>query len=258
MINLESIDLTQGKRFERILHEKETNKYVVNNDNGARKLRKGEIPHHISTDGLIEFTPIDWEWSTSWINDITATTTTLSSSSWYTFSSWIDTDNIVNNAIIDYPLYGCSNTYRVFNNKTTIDKPSIESRIKSDPFSNEHIHDIRYRLKKEYNDRDDLRHSIYSIHNRLSNAYKSHDYSRYDDDILTRLYQSSDEDTDELLVRSSLSHDLNPEHNLKIKAPFIKRVYTTNRGHSFDSKELQFDMIIAKEHFDSAIEEMRR
>ena len=41
--------------------------------------------------------------------------------------------------------------------------------------------------------------------------------------------------------------------DLKKKAPFIKRVYVTNGGRSFDSKEFNFDMLLAKEHFDSAV-----
>ena len=40
---------------------------------------------------------------------------------------------------------------------------------------------------------------------------------------------------------------------LKKLAPFIKRIYVTNGGRSFDSTELKYDLVLAKEHYDHAL-----
>ena len=115
MTRLDSIDLTQGKRFERILDEERSKKLYINtNSRGIHRLKKGEIPHVSLSNTIIETVTtttsisnwaisIDEDMSNNiaWNNNITVsdiptitTTSTNNNFSWDISGITIDTDNI--------------------------------------------------------------------------------------------------------------------------------------------------------------------
>lgn len=289
MAKLDSIDLTQGKRFEKILDEKRYKSLSVDtNSRGIHRLKKGEIPHFSLSNISIDTTTSDWIITTTptlveptlsdnTLSDINISWTDNSSTNfsitYNNMTSWITT---VDNAIeINSNL--ATNSYRHINNitstsyyyKNTVDNDlsdkSINDRIKIDPFDTENFNyerfnGILYRIreslsKKISQEKSNIHNRLRNYDNNINNGWRSMSHTR---SILSRLYDNDD-------IPSNYPYIVNFEDyqkkddfisNLKRKAPFIKRVYVTNRGHSFDSTELRFDMVLAKEHFEEAVRNM--
>ena len=284
MINLESIDLTQNKRFERIVNNEESQKRFENenNDRGIHRLKKGEIPHYSHSDSLITVssnsnititTNPSWtitvdditnDWSTTnEINDIwlntNITTTSLNTVSWSVSNTNID-DLITWSVPSLYP----STSYKLSNNFLTsfdnIANKDVNSRLQYDPFS-ENYSDSYGSIKHRISNEDDVSSDKYIKRDHIKNRLNSQsDYNRHMDDT-RQLYNYFDrapiidrmiDDVEGGLT--NLWYDINNKHNpeyaLRKRAPFIERVYRTRRGASFDSIELKYDLTLAKEHFE--------
>ena len=155
-------------------------------------------------------------------------------------------------------------------NRFTDDTP-VSSRIFADPFTIYEIDSSSNALYKLHNyNYDNLtgNENRRSIRNRIAKdlisamAYHSGWYESMNDDALYRLRPDREMDDyfDKFLpvalddrIKADFSHT---ERNLKKKAPFIKHIYVTNGGHSFDSTELRLDLLIAKEHFDELVSKL--
>lgn len=290
MVDLNSIDLTQNKRFERIVNNEEYEKRFArdNDDRGVHRLKKGEIPHKSSNNSVITvtegehlITTISNNWIVStddtvnnlWLTTNTATTPVNSVTSdliSWTITEDSDNGNMSFNFGGDIYSYGTSTSvlnhgYRL-TSKTSKTK-DVQERLLMDPFHDPVIIDsyssIKRRLSKEEEDPLYLSyHKRESIKNRLD--YKS-DYNRHVSDvglmysylhvppIIDRMFEEDiDDRLDSEWFRINRQHD--DDYELRKKAPFIRRVYTTNRGMSFDSAEFKHEMTLAKERFDLAVQ----
>ena len=258
MIDLNNIDLTQNRKFERSHNDSQT---FRNDDRGIRHLKRGEIRHADNPYTYTTYNSISVTDLSSWTIDATSTSATL----------YWDTDTILNNMTINMSTTNYSyivNSYMcnyLTDYSTNVDY-SIKGRIKQDPFfdyDSNHNDDIISKMKQEnISSCGGLKKHYDSIIYRMTqNADKDHNrVSNWvfndADNILNRLkgyntipeiqYDDSPSTSNDSKIRLA-------EKNLKKKAPFIKRVYVTNGGRSFDSKEFNFDMILAKEHFENAI-----
>ena len=285
MDQLNSIDLTQGKRFERVLRDINTSRNNVITDRGIHRLKKGEIPSITNNNGYITISShtidtIITEWvvlddpitaannldrqiisnitttDLGWNVSVGTTTTTSDLITWTTNSSpWIinSTDN--GGIISSFTNYTLKSNYGYKYDYTDISDKPITDRIGYDPFEmGEVVHhndDILYRFKNyEYDNTP-----------RILKRLLDNDRSYMDENAIDRL-EIRGEGYDNL-------HDLmgdvfniygveKPRERdttyLKKVAPFISRVYRTNQGRSFDNTELKFDMVLAQEHFDAAIQ----
>lgn len=287
MVDLASIDLTEGQVIERSSRKIIT----IDNDRGVHRLKKGEIPHSkygVDSDSIITIpsmtitttqTVADW---VEYIDDIRVIDNTrfnivnLDEDSFYTsFTSPLDTsisittntsfsrftDLIVNNSSTLY-------LHNSFYNKT---EKSIDKRIATDPFEDSEgynsisFSDVIDRMKKLSKSQiigyeqtiDDSRDRLKIVdHNNERYQYQSTILERLGDDGYNDMRDKFNQ-LESTLLNINLNSFINTETNLKKKAPFIKRVYTTNLGRSFDSEELKLDMIKAQEHFDECVKLLR-
>lgn len=279
MANLYSIDLTQGKRFERALNDAENKQINISNerDRGIRRLKKGEIPHSsfntinvdtdLSTWIITSFvnTNISLTYDNILDHSITNTSYTIPT---VTNNAWIinDNENIIRYDTISMwdNLYSITNSYHtnrygLSNYNTDIHDKSIHTRISVDPFISDNNSwssndDIIYRMKRKLDYRDNSNERA-NIHNRLNSDKHNTWYRNDDSDILERFYEV-DNEVENFSQYSRRENSGNEIENLKIKAPFIKRVYVTNRGSSFDRTDLKFDLTIAREHFEESLKAM--
>ena len=293
MNQLESIDLTQGNRFERVLREN-AQKNKPDDDRGMHRLKKGEIPHVSTNNNYITISTesIDiGDWiinldthqladsldnqiqnhtvrlnthnNFTWFDDSanTSTLTTWSVTSNHTWNTWRSWSlNGTSSDVTDVTYYTTASNYGY--NITDASDKSIEDRICLDPFTyGEDIsssNDIENRLS----DLDYIYYEKpYNIPKRLLQNDVDDSWFNDYDDALSRISNKRQLNDDALMdefLNLHIAQDSittgNSDQLLKIQAPFIKRVYVTNGGRSFDTKELHFDMILGQEHFNEAIQ----
>ena len=278
-MSYERIDLTNQKRFSRVPEKSDS----YSKDRGIRRLKKGEIPHHSYLNTDIESTNIltssaqdfiTWGTITTsdvspWIintNDLEITVGNITNSiSYSTISSSVNNiaDWVVTSNNFDNYTYITQN-YR--KSKSYVEKPkSIHSRLFPDPFSEEFVSSNTCidKLKSLIYESNFLRiNQKDSISTRLKRDYNGrflhHYVSEPTSDILDRLIDSSPNNhrhtdyTFEPIVLNVDNVFRNKVNQLKKRAPFIKRVYITNGGRSFDFEEFKFEMGLAKERFEQA------
>lgn len=286
MNQLESIDLTQGTRFERILKEN-AQKNKPDDDRGIHRLKKGEIPHVSTTNNYITISAesIDLgDWivnidtdhladsldnqirthtvhlnthnNFTWFDD-SATTNTLRTWSTGTLHTWNNTWSVtdISSNVTDVTYYTTSSNYGY--NFTDASDKSIEDRICLDPFAYGEVISSSNDIENRLNDLDYIYYEKpYSIPKcLLQNDVDDSWFNDYDDAIsrLSNKRQLNDDELIDEFLNLHMAQD-SSDQLLKIQAPFIKRVYVTNGGRSFDTKELHFDMVLAQEHFDTAIQ----
>lgn len=260
MADLKSIDLTQGRRFEDSLR-----KPIIYNSRGTSRLKKGEVPHSLyddphydvyisdsdititNIDNIITYTNLSNSWNITTANTSTNDGFTVSTT-WSTENTWLSGDIISLNDILYYNTYyndWSSYKPRLYNNHYNSD--DINSRMQKDPFEDTYSSDLKYRMKKS---NDGIWNNSHDIINRLSHDSMNKPIV-YDDRDLLREYETKD--NDDLWITPSTDNFRKMERNLKKKAPFIKRVFTMNRGRSFDFEDFKLEMIKAKENFDIAL-----
>lgn len=269
MADLRSIDLTEGRRFARSL-----NKPITTMDNrGTSRLKKGEVPHFsfnddntyisISTGDNINITYNTITWNDLNVIDNTVNFTSTNSWSINSISNAL-TNTIYTQTFDDWTYWTSGNKSSKFKTTHNSKDNDIISRLGKDPFAEDRWYsgcsDIKFRMKnKKYEDTSDSRHRI--------SKDQVNDTFTYDDRDLLRDYKDVDyiynlqrfdllQETWSRMVGDDNDFKI-MERNLKIKAPFIKRVFTMNRGHSFDSTEFKLEMIKAKENFDAAISRLQ-
>ena len=284
MFELEHIDLTENKRFERIIETEERDLQNKVTDRGIHRLKRGEIPHFtygaspkITVHRSSTLSTLT-SWSTTNIdlseyvvsldnaiinNDYTVNSTITSAVYSWTVNDWGVTTSDSGNTAVWY-------TNNNWNSLVHVDSDSkISDRIKHDPFFDRvyRSDSIGSRLSSNYtDDHDNLLTKKDDIRHRMDDA--DVEWRRLKPKVTTfpSTIESRLEDADD---RRSFFHRImhelgrsdwatqefkHPDNLLKERAPFIKRVYVTNAGRSFDSKELSLDMAIAAEHFNSAVE----
>jgi hypothetical protein len=267
MADLTSIDLTHGRRFERGNVDSILNT-IGNSNRGISRLKKGEIPH-------LSYKPIDATIS----YESNSTSSILTYQTWEFSDSLVHTSSSINNSInnswvfVDNGFTFVPSQYYIYDADSTLDWSSsyyinnyykkynsvntdcLSSRLRRDPFIEEYYGGAKSRLKK-FNDIFD-ENTNKNLISRMSRDYINTPI-RYDDRDLLQNYEQN---TDEKLYKDRVYFDGESdfrkiEYNLKIKAPFIKRVYTRMHGHAFDFEDLRLELVKAKENFKSAIEKM--
>lgn len=279
MDNLTSIDLTQGMRFEKAMKMDQS---IINNildfrDSYLhRRLSGGEIPHntgHTLNSGITITTSSDLsDWIVNTTVDIDSTTIRWNTSgwdnSWRTTTSFtntfntidefdIDTTNITNNIWVrsigdEYTWFASSSRVK------SIADYDISKRLEYDPFT-------LYEDNSNFDTIEHLSRADYASTRNQSGVLKrltqdGMNDGEYYSGILDVLEYASQDDSDvsDTLFGVFRSYELSDDAKLKQQAPFIKRVYKTNRGFSFDDTELRFDLILAQEHFNEAISNLER
>ena len=258
MADLRSIDLTDGRRFERSMNQHR----LDTTNRGTSRLKKGEVPH-FSADNSVNYylipndwitTNVTWSQSNDLTNDVSNTSTMINSwiNTWHTFDTMESSFNVVS---IDTDGWNVTYTPTKYNNKKydTSNYSSLESRLSKDPFEEYWSLDAKSRLKKDkyefyFDSRSDIKRRIEKDHFNERIGYDDRDLLREDNnnDKFDSMYREKMSRNDEMDFHAI-------EHNLKLKAPFIKRVYTRMNGHAFDSEDLRLEMVKAKENFEKAI-----
>jgi hypothetical protein len=253
LYDLSSIDLTQNKRFARAANNAEASFISVSHANSEdikRRLKRGEIPHKNNN---FELSSIEWKNSSF---DITYTNSTNFSDWLYTGPTTITSiqlSQLSNDSRIDIDINDFSATSIIWStyNSTTDSfnyyKPHEDdciSRFKYDPFDDFQYTDALYRVK-------DKTHKP----NSKSDILKRFQFANFIDNISSTIFRRMSEiDNDDNENKFHLFSLDKTTNNLKAKAPFIKRVYVTNGGRSFDNTELKFDLVLAEEHFDECLQ----
>ena len=286
MANLQSIDLTQHRRFERYAgDEKSIEQSVFNfqHDQVVRRLKKGELRHTStqSQNSAINVT-IDGSTLTTVSASISLSTSSIeytvgevSNMIWHTQFTSFDNSTIIDveeppimiydasrlDTIVQWASYDLSNSTSTYyytgrkcdalNNTDSNLAGSIFSRIHKDPFEldySELSNEFKRRLSTEVRDRVDKRR----WKQLLKRNDESDDYDLYEN-AHDRLSDYDSRDRAAWDDKSYYDESTRTETKLKKLAPFIKRTYLTNRGQRFDSTEFRFMMVLAKERFEEAI-----
>lgn len=285
-MSMQNIDLTEKGHFKNVHYQMHQKK---NQEGEAQRvsplLRPGVIPSRS------RFNYIDNLWSDTWITIDNGTMTTTMHSSRHTpvsendiFDSTESTfyirtgsPNIVNSWVVysndfsNITTSNRSNSYRI-NYDGSITSINYSSGIKdnsaigylrrkSDEY--EHIPKVPYNFKN-----GDVNEIIIGMDDSSKAIEKIRRAYEYD------LDEDEDERIPEELLRYSRVNDMNDTDNIFIngyrfsmqkrenqstkdrllqRAPWIKNVFVTNGGRSFDEKQLNFEMELAKERFEEAL-----
>ena len=286
MNNLQSIDLTQDYRFGRMIDEEVSKKLKIE-DRGIHRLKKGEIPHlsiSYNTNNIITTsnTFTDWIVNTTDViefgnadlldnsirNNITidsgpTVVNNITITDQSTLFTWVNDWTAGTSNISSYYYLSDNNSAykKSWKHSTLNTNGSIADRIRIEPFDTPGYdgsnNDIIYRLK-QHKSLKTFEVGLQTLYNRLGVFNEFNPFSKSNTDYALSRIRDIDDDAVSLPTFDTFigrHNDIKKqmELNLKRKAPFIKRVYITNRGHSFDSKEFQFDMVLAEEHFNNAI-----
>lgn len=272
MANLQHIDLTRHQRFENALldeknktfRERSTQTRVIN------KLKKGEIPHksndeHVKINFTDESSYLNITWDSFFIN-----TTAIAQDDWtfYTATNWpTDINDLIAWTTIttsdSYSTNTSTYNFKKFNS-TNYSNPGIGDRMRTDPFSHSddifnYMNSCMCKLRSDEPCTVTLDDHIQDdLMTRMKRASHIQNHNTiWESSIEERLDVESDEERTSDFWGSHYSYNNDTESYLKRNAPFIKRVYMTNNNSRFDSRELSFDLVIAKEHFDNAIDNLR-
>lgn len=244
MADLYNIDLTSGRKL-----SDPSNISLVTNVNNIESRLRGE-----STSKLSNYVISNNDILQSWIIDETEIDTTYNytTNRMYTSSSWYNSDSdwIENSySTIVTTISDQTNTIQYvkkpkfiqwYTNKKSDD---MLSRLRDEDRWVSYTSDsILYRIKAVTHNNNEMENSI----NRFM------DEPSFDDDYDTidRLRETNGNDR---FGFDSYFH--NDNRKLSDLIPFLKRLYSTSLGRSFDRIEFNFDMVIAKERFEDAIKD---